>query len=202
MYVKDFARDGTDQQIVSVYNQGVSYPLELRDDLLKAIPSLRLRYLSYKDFARQTVKDIFTGPELQGAIFKQAQTFASALVRNNGDGSFTLEPLPREAQITPIYAILAQDVEGRGKADLLVAGNFDGVQPEIGRMSAGYGLLLRGDGKGGFTPAGVRQSGFFVPGQARDIKRVRTRSGDIYVVTRNNDRPLVFRAARSAAAAH
>ncbi|MGE5142050.1 MAG: VCBS repeat-containing protein [Acidobacteriota bacterium] len=202
MYVKDFAGNGTDQQIVSVYNQGVSYPLELRDDLLKAIPSLRLRYLSYKDYARQTVKDIFTGPELQGAIFKQAQTLASALVRNNGDGSFTLEPLPREAQIAPIYAILAQDVEGRGKADLLVAGNFDGVQPEIGRMSAGYGLLLRGDGKGGFTPAGVRQSGFFVPGQARDIKRVRTRSGDIYVVTRNNDRPLVFRAARSAAAAH
>jgi hypothetical protein len=74
-----------------------------------------------------------------------------------------------------------------------VAGNFDGVQPEIGRMSAGYGLLLRGDGHGNFTPVGIRQSGFSVPGQARDIKRLRTRTGDIYVVARNNDRPLVFR---------
>jgi hypothetical protein len=201
MYVKDFAANGTDQQIVSVYNHGVSYPLELRDDLLKAIPSLRLRYLSYTDYARQTVKDIFTAPELQGAIFKQAQTFASVLARNNGDGSFTLVPLPPEAQIAPIYAILAQDLEGHGKTDLLVAGNFDGVKPEIGRMSAGYGLLLRGDGKGGFTAVRVQQSGFFVPGQARDMKRVRTRTGDIYVVARNNDRPLVFRATRSAAAA-
>jgi len=201
MYVKDFARDGRDQQIVSVYNHGVSYPLELRDDLLNAIPSLKLRYLSYKDYARQTVKDIFTAPELQGAIFKQAQTFASALARNNGDGSFTLVPLPREAQIAPIYAILAQDLEGHGKTDLLVAGNFDGVKPEIGRMSAGYGLLLRDDGKGDFTGVRVQQSGFFVPGQARDIKRVRTRTGDLYVVARNNDRPLVFRATRSAAAA-
>jgi hypothetical protein len=201
MYVKDFAANGTDQQIVSVYNHGVSYPLELRDDLLKAIPSLRLRYLSYTDYARQTVKDIFTAPELQGAIFKQAQTFASVLARNNGDGSFTLVPLPPEAQIAPIYAILAQDLEGHGKTDLLVAGNFDGVKPEIGRMSAGYGLLLRGDGKGGFTAVRVQQSGFFVPGQARDMKRVRTRTGDIYVVARNNDRPLVFRDTRSAAVA-
>jgi len=200
MYVKDFARNGTDQQIVSVYNHGVSYPLELRDDVLKAIPSLRLRYLSYTDYARQTVKDIFPASELQGAIFKQAQTFASALVRNNGDGSFTLVPLPREAQIAPIYGILAADLEGRGKTDLLVAGNFDGFKPEIGRMHAGYGLLWRGDGKGDFTPMPVQQSGFFVPGQARDIKRVRTRSGYIYVVARNNDRPLVFRAMRSAAA--
>ena len=201
MYVKDFAGNGTDQQIVSVYNHGVSYPLELRDDVLKAIPSLRLRYLTYKDYARQTVKDIFTPAELQGAIFKQAQTFASALVRNNGDGSFTLVPLPREAQIAPIYAILSQDVDGDGKIDLLVAGNFDGVKPEIGRMSAGYGLLLKGDGKGGFTPVGVRQSGFSVPGQGRDIKRLRTRTGDMYVVARNNDRPLVFRATRGRAAA-
>jgi hypothetical protein len=200
MYVKDFARDGRDQQIVSVDNHGVSYPLELRDDLLNAIPSLKLRYLSYKDYARQTVKDMFTPAELQGAIFKEAKTFASALVRNNGDGSFTLVPLPREAQIAPIYGILAADLEGRSKTDLLVAGNFDGFKPEIGRMHAGYGLLLRGDGKGDFTPMPVQQSGFFVPGQARDIKRVRTRSGYIYVVARNNDRPLVFRVMRSAAA--
>ena len=199
MYAKDFARDGTNQPIVSVYNHGISYPIELRDDLLRAIPSLRLRYLSYKDYARQTVTDIFTPTELQGATLKEAQEFASVLARNNGDGSFTLVPLPRAAQIAPIYAILAQDLEGRGKSDLLVAGNFTGVQPEIGPMRAGYGLLLRGNGKGDFTPVGVQQSGFFVPGQTRDIKRVRTRSGSIYVVARNNDRPLVFRATGSAA---
>jgi len=68
-------------------------------------------------------------------------------------------------------------------------------------MSAGYGLLLRGDGKGNFTPVGPSQSGFLVPGQARDIQRVHTRAGDLYVVTRNNDRPLVFRATRSSSLA-
>jgi hypothetical protein len=82
-----------------------------------------------------------------------------------------------------------------------LAGNFDGVKPEIGRMAAGYGLFLRGDGKGEFTPIGASQSGFLVPGQARDIQRITTRQGELYVVTRNNDRPLMFRSARSGALA-
>jgi hypothetical protein len=36
-----------------------------------------------------------------------------------------------------------------------------------------------------------------VPGQARDIARVRTATGEAYIVTRNNDAPLVFRSTRS-----
>jgi hypothetical protein len=39
------------------------------------------------------------------------------------------------------------------------------------------------------------ESGFFVPGQSRDIQRVRSPSADLYLVSRNDDRPLVFRAA-------
>jgi len=52
---------------------------------------------------------------------------------------------------------------------------------------------LRGDGQGGFTPLGAAASGFFVPGEARDIQRLRTRTGNVYIVARNNDRPLFFR---------
>ena len=64
-------------------------------------------------------------------------------------------------------------------------------------MAASYGLLLRGDGEGGFTPVRSPESGFFVPGQARDIARLRTAAGEAYIVTRNNEPPLLFRSARS-----
>jgi len=198
MYVKDFDGNGVSEQIVSVYNHGKSYPIAMRDELLSALPFLKPRYPRYADYAGQTVTDIFTPAELAGATFKQAHTFATALARNNGDGSFTLVPLPPEAQLAPVYGILAQDLDGNGKPDLLLAGNFDGVQPSIGRMSASYGVLLRGDGKGQFTPVPAMQSGFLVHGQARDIQPVRTRRGDLYVVTRNNDRALVFRATHPA----
>jgi hypothetical protein len=194
MYVKDFLGNGFVQQILSYYNNGASYPLVLRDDLIKAVPFLKARYLKYEDYAGQTVTDIFPAETLEDAVLKQAQTFATSLVRNNGDGSFTLVPLPLEAQIAPVYGILAADLDRDGNLDLLLAGNFDGVKPELGRMSAGYGLYLRGDGSGRFTPVHTRDSGFLAPGQARDIQRIGTRQGEVYVVTRNNDRPLVFRA--------
>jgi hypothetical protein len=196
MHVKDFDGNGFSEQILSYFNsEGVSYPLVLRDDLIRALPFLKTRYLSYKSYTRQTVSDIFTAGELEGAVLKTAYTFATTLVRNDGDGSFTLVPLPLEAQLAPVYGMLARDLDGDGKLDLLLAGNFDGVKPEIGRMSASYGLFLRGIGDGTFDPVPAVNSGFLVHGEARDIQRLRTRQGDLYVVTRNDDRPLVFKAA-------
>jgi len=197
MHVKDFDKNGFVEQIISYYNHGRSYPLPLRDDLIKSLPFLKARYLNYEKYARQTITDIFPPADLADAVLKQAHTFETSLARNNGDGSFTLLPLPHEAQFAPVYGILANDFDRDGKLDLLLAGNFDGVKPEIGRMSAGYGLFLRGDGKGKFAPVRSLDSGFFVPGQARDIQRIRTGQGDLYVVTRNNDRPLVFRSGDS-----
>jgi hypothetical protein len=196
MSVQDFDRTGFVEQIVSTYTDGVSRPLALRDDLLQALPFLKTRFLTYEAYARATTADLFSpGAVGGGAVQKQAYTFATSLARNNGDGSFTLVPLPRAAQLAPVYGLLAADFDGDGHLDLLLAGNFDGVKPEIGRMSASYGLFLRGDARGGFTPVEAAQSGFLVPGQARDIQRIRTRHGELYVVTRNNDRPLFFRAA-------
>ncbi|HXG96179.1 MAG TPA: VCBS repeat-containing protein [Gemmatimonadales bacterium] len=192
MHVKDFDGNGFPEQIVSLYENDRSLPLALRDELTNALPYLKPRYPKYSDYAGQTVEQIF-GNALTDAVLQQAETFASAVLLSNRDGSYTLVPLPREAQIAPVYGILAGDFDHDGKLDLLLAGNFSGVQPEIGSMMASYGLLLHGDGHGGFTALNEAQSGFAVPGEARDIQRLRTRRGDLYVVARNNDRPLFFR---------
>jgi len=197
MYVGDFAGTGFVEQILTTYTNGVSYPVTMRDELIKAIPALVQRFPTYASYAQKKITDILSPTELGQAVTKNAYTFATSLVRNNGDGSFTVVPLPTEAQFAPVYGILAADVDGDGHTDLLLGGNFDGVQPELGRMAASYGLLLRGDGKGSFTPVQGRRSGFVVPGQTRDIQRVRTARGDLYVVARNNDRPLVFRSKAS-----
>ncbi|MCY7378662.1 MAG: VCBS repeat-containing protein [Gemmatimonadaceae bacterium] len=195
MYVKDFDANGSVEQVISRFQNGVDSPLPLRDDLIRTLPYLKARYLNYKDYARQSVRDIFSARELGDAVLRQAHTFATSMARNNGDGSFTLVPLPSKAQLAPVYGILASDVDHDGHTDLLLAGNFDGFKPELGRMSSSAGLLLRGDGKGAFTPVRAPESGFTVPGQARDIQRVRTSDGALIVVARNNDRPLVFRTA-------
>ena len=105
-----------------------------------------------------------------------------------------MTPLATEAQFAPVYGMLAGDFNGDGRTDLLIGGNFDAVKPEIGRLNASYGLFLRGNGKGDFTPVRAAESGFFVPGQTRDIQRVRTARGELFLVARNNDTVLAFRA--------
>jgi hypothetical protein len=181
------------------------WPLPLRDDLIRAFPPLKARYMTYARYARATVDSVFPPDTRSGALVRTANTLASMLVRNDGNGGFTLAPLPPEAQLAPVYGILADDLDGDGTTDLLLAGNFDGFKPEIGRAAASYGLVLRGDPSRcrareirdtlcvPFTPVRAAESGFFVPGQARDIRRVRTRGGALYMVARNDDRALLFR---------
>ncbi|MBW3631302.1 MAG: VCBS repeat-containing protein, partial [Gemmatimonadetes bacterium] len=143
MHVKDFDRNGFTEPIIAYPTHGVSYPLELRDEIIKSLPFLKPRFPSYRDYAAKTIDEVFRGAELADAALKKAYTFHTALARNNGDGSFTLLPLPREAQLSPVYGMLPGDFDSDGSLDLLVAGNFDGLEPKIGRMHASYGLFLR-----------------------------------------------------------
>jgi hypothetical protein len=195
MHVKDWVGGGYDAQILSTVSAGRRYPLAGRDELLRAIPYLKARYLKYSSYAGQTLGDVFPADSLRDAVVREARTFATSVVHNDGGGRFTVRPLPAEAQLAPVFGIAARDVDGDGRVDLLLGGNFDGFQPEIGRMHASRGLLLRGDGRGGFAPVPGRESGFVLPGQTRDLARVRTARGDAYVVARNGDRPLLARAA-------
>src|SRR5207245_11342590 len=102
MYVKDFDGSGVSKQILSVYNHGTTYPIAMRDELIKALPYLNARFPRYADYAGKTVTDIFSPAELAVATWKQAHTFATTLVRNNGDVTCTLVPLPPAAQLDTV----------------------------------------------------------------------------------------------------
>jgi hypothetical protein len=198
MHVGDLDGNGFIEQIVSVYRDGASVPLAQREDLLRALPSLRSRLPDYASYAGRPTAEVFTRDQLSDMVLKQAYTLESVLVRNNGDGSFSLDPLPVRAQLAPVYGLLAEDFDADGALDVLLAGNFDGVKPELGRMAAGRGVLLRGDGAGGLAAVPASESGFRVSGAVRGIVRVRTASGVLYVLARNDDRPAVFQSNRLA----
>ncbi|HJQ12878.1 MAG TPA: VCBS repeat-containing protein, partial [Gemmatimonadaceae bacterium] len=153
LYVGDFshAGGGNVEAILTFYHDGVSYPLVGRDELLSRIPSLKSKYPTYAQFGASRIEDILPSSDLRQAQVREAEMFSSVVALNNGDGTFTLRPLPAEAQFAPIYASVAGDFDGDGKIDLMVAGNSFDVSPMLGRYDASYGLLLRGDGKGNFA---------------------------------------------------
>jgi hypothetical protein len=187
LYVSDFAHNGSLQQVLTFYKDGVSYPMAGRDELVRLIPSLRSRYPSYKSFGASRVEQIFTAEELAGATVLEARTFASAVALADGKGRYTISPLPAEAQVAPVYAIAAEDYTGDGRVDLMLGGNFWGVTPLRGRYDASYGLLLRGDGNGAFTSVDMAESGLVLRGEVRDLKSIRSANGDRLTIAARND---------------
>jgi enediyne biosynthesis protein E4 len=198
LYVADFAQNGSLQQILTFYKDGVSYPIAGRDELVRLIPSLRSRYPSYKSFGASRIEEILPAGALQAAQRREAYDFASATALNNGNGTFTLEHLPVEAQFAPIYAALADDFDGDGKTDLVVAGNFYGVTPVRGRYDASYGLLLHGTGDGRFQAVDMEASNLVIEGQVRHMKPLRGANGDLLIAVARNDTTVqILRALRA-----
>ena len=68
---------------------------------------------------------------------------------------------------------------------MLLGGNLYGVSTYQGRYDASYGLLLRGNGKGKFTAVLPTTSGFLLEEQVRDIKPLKTATGELLLVARN-----------------
>ncbi|MCC6929884.1 MAG: VCBS repeat-containing protein [Gemmatimonadaceae bacterium] len=201
LYVGDFFNTGSLKQLLTFYKHGTSYPVAGRDDLVKLMPALRQKYPSFTSFGAATIEQIFPPAELSKATVLEARMLASAVAIANGKG-FAVTTLPAEAQFFPVYGAVARDFDGDGTVDLLLGGNFNGVTPVYGRYDAGYGLFLRGDGGGTFTPVDMAQSGVAIDGEVRDLKLVRGPGGRSSVaVARNNDTVLLLRSKEAAVAA-
>jgi hypothetical protein len=167
LFAGDFDGSGKDQLIEAQYESGKLYPVRGRSKLAYAFPWLPKKFPTYAAYSQATVEDIFGADHLAKVRKLAATELASGIFLNRGDGTFEFQPLPRLAQIAPINAIVARDLDGDGKLDLFCAGNNFGPEPNTGRFDGGLGVLLKGDGKGGFTALSPAQSGLIVIGDAR-----------------------------------
>ncbi|GAA0543755.1 VCBS repeat-containing protein [Chitinophaga japonensis] len=192
MYTSDFDNNGSTEQIITCYNKDSAYPVLLRHDLVAVLPYLKKKYLKYEQYQVQTIQDIFTPAQLEKAQRLDAYTLQSCVLLNNRKGAFTCKPLPAAAQLSPIYGLLAADFDKDGYTDMLLGGNYYQSKPEAGIYDASYGLLLKGDGKGNFSPVPAAQSGFFTTGAVRDIVTVKTKHSSLLLVAKNDDKIQVF----------
>lgn len=194
MYLGDFDSNGGSDHIIVYYNGDKSYPFASRDQLVKQIPSLKKKFLHYRDYRNVKLEDIVTPVQKGNSALMHVQQLASVFLRND-NGKFKMEALPMEAQFFPVYGMKATDLNNDGNLDILLTGNLLAVQPEIGPYDAGVGLVLVGDGKGKFKELLPLKSGFVTIGEGRDIEIIReAKSNDVvYLVSRNNDTVLSFK---------
>ena len=169
---KDFDDNGSVDPILSFYIKGKSYPYVSRDELLDQVSLMRTRFTDYKSYADATINEIYSPEELQGAKHLKANYLATAYFEGGANGKFTEKKLPVQAQYSPIYTATLMDFDKDGNQDLLLCGNINHARLRFGKYDANYGVLLKGDGKGGFTYVTQPQSGFNIWGDVRSVLNI------------------------------
>lgn len=189
IYWADFDDNGRHDIVLAKEKGGKQLPVRGRECSSQQCPMILQKFPTYAEFAKADLAGIYSEEKLAGALHLTASHMLSTVFLNDGRGRFTATPLPLQAQVSPINAIIPMDVDADGAIDLVCAGNNWGAEVETVRYDAGIGVVLKGDGRGGFTSMPVMRSGFFARGNMKDLCLVRTgRDGrPLILATNNND---------------
>jgi hypothetical protein len=169
LYFKDFDRNGTIDPVLCTYIGDTSYPFMTRDELVQQVSGMSQKFPDYKSYADARLTDIFPAAALAEAEHLRASCLRTVLLKRGADGRFHEAALPVEAQYSPVFTITALDVDHDGNKSLLLCGNVTHSRLRFGKYDANYGVLLKGDGKGGFRYIGQPVSGFHLRGDVRSV---------------------------------
>ncbi|MEO6455338.1 MAG: VCBS repeat-containing protein [Ginsengibacter sp.] len=190
IYAKDFNKDGRIDPVLCYYIQGKNYIFHTRDEMIKQIAAMRLRFPSYKDFASATFEDTFTKEELSNAMVVKSECFESSYLENKGNGNFKRKALPLQCQFAPIFGMIAGDYNEDGHPDILITGNSYSTEVSTGNYDAMSGILLTGDGKGNFQPINSTGTGFTANADSKGIAQINLTGSLSEILVANNNGKL------------
>ncbi|MFO1498517.1 MAG: FG-GAP-like repeat-containing protein [Verrucomicrobiota bacterium] len=160
---------GQTQFIEACYAGDKLVPVRRRETMLECWPALVEKFPNYQSFAAASLVDILPEQMQKSSPRLTLTKLESGLLLNDGAAHFQFVPMPRLAQISPAFGLVATELDGDGRPDLFLAQNFFSPQPETGRMDGGLGQLLAGRGRDQFAIIGPKLSGLIVPGDAKSV---------------------------------
>jgi len=194
MWIADFDQNGDSDKIITRTVAGKDVPVFLKNEMQDQIPGLKKQNLKHSDYASKSIQDLFPADALGKAIVKNFNFSSSCVAINNGNGEFTIVPLPFRAQLSCVNAISCMDVNKDGYPDLILAGNNSGFLPQMEKLDASFGDVFVNNGKGVMNWVDPSTSGIMVSGEIRDLATIKSRNDLLLVFMRNNDYPVLFKA--------
>jgi hypothetical protein len=127
--------------------------------------------------------------KMDEALNFKTKTFATTYFENDGKGKFSAKAMPYLTQISSVNDMLVDDFNSDKNLDVVFIGNLYQSEVETPRNDASYGVVLLGNGKGGFNQQFPYESGLYVKGDSKDIDEI-TIKGENYLLITKNDEAL------------
>ncbi|HZE84994.1 MAG TPA: FG-GAP-like repeat-containing protein, partial [Puia sp.] len=192
LWINDFDQNGIPDKIMTRTVDGKDMPVFLKHDMEIQIPSLKKQNLKHGDFAKRPIQELFPQKMLDSSLVRQFNYAPSIIAINEGNGRFSIRPMPTMVQLSSVNAIHCMDLNGDGFPDLVLGGNESGFLPQFGRLDASFGHILLNDGKGNFTWIGPERSGLELRGQIRDIAEIRNKDHLYLLFLQNDEYPVLY----------
>ena len=185
MFINDFDKNGSLEQILCVLRNQKYYPVIDKDELITQLPSLKKKIVYYADYAEKDITQILDPIQVDAAYSVSLNQLKSQVFIRN-DESFKSLDLPEEIQYSPVYAISPVNIDKNGQKSLYLGGNQYLVKPQFGRYDASKAWrfsFINEEGKLKFqTPISLG-----IEGQVRGVLPININNKNIYIFAINDD---------------
>jgi enediyne biosynthesis protein E4 len=193
LFVNDFDNNGAIEQITTQTINGKDMPINLKGELAKQLPMIKKKNLSYADYAKKSVQEVFDANLISNSILKTANFQESCIAINKGNGQFEIKVLPKEVQFSSVNTICTLDVNNDGILDIILGGNQYPFKPQFSRLDANFGSVLIGSKSGEYSWLPYKNSGFMLKGQVKHISQIKNKNNKISIIAViNNEKPKIF----------
>ena len=192
MFINDFDRNGTFDQILTREVNGKDKPIHVRNELISQIPKVKKENTEFSTYATKGIRDLFSSEDISTAIVKEVKESKTRLFINKNNLKFEVKDLPKQIQWNSVNTGLVKDFNQDGNLDVLLAGGEDNLKPQFGKLDAGYGELLLGNGKGGFDWKSYAQSGLKLRGTVRSSSHLILNEKDAVIFGLNDQKAVLY----------
>lgn len=168
------------------------------------MPAVSEQFKTYYDFASASLKDIY-GDRLNNALKLKASELRSGIWLNQLAQSkktkqsqktkqklhFIWQPLPWEAQLAPVNAIVAGDFNKNGNIELILAQNHSTNWLETGPWNGATGCHIEWKNKKPYTIF-AKKSGITMPNDTKSLLKIDTnQDGKMDILAGQNNAALL-----------
>ncbi len=193
IFINDFDNNGTIEQIVTQTTDGKDIPIIMKHELTNQIVSLKKKNIKFSEYAIKSIQELFSEDVLEASMVKEVNNSKSLVALNLGNSEFKIIDLPKQVQFSSVNDIEVLNVNNDAYPDLVLGGNEYNYKPQYSRLDSNFGSVVIGNGDGTFNWVNYDESGFFVKGEIKSIKRLKSKNQILLILGINDQQPKLFK---------